>query len=69
MFTIKLSYNQTKKAVWNQLEVIVKRGDETFYIKTDANGKLFARSWLGHEFSDREVTFKSDYFEIFSYAY
>jgi len=69
MFTIKLSYNQTKKAVQDQLEVVVKRGDETFYIKADDNGKLVAKSWLGHIYSDREVTIKSKYFEVFGYAY
>jgi hypothetical protein len=48
MKEIKLSYNQSKKVVWNNESIQVKQNGMVLYVSQNSNGSILAKDWAGH---------------------
>jgi len=47
MKTIKLSYNQSKKVVWNNESIQVKQNGMVLYISKNNDDSIIAKDWCG----------------------
>ena len=59
MKTLKLSYNQGKKVLWNNETVRVTQKGNVYYVSTNENGDLQAVTWCGSKYEN--ITIKTDF--------
>lgn len=56
MKTLKLTYNQGKKVIWNNETIRVSRNGNIYYVLQDFEGNLIAVDWTGKEFKNLNIT-------------